>query len=260
MHKRSASAAVLLALLLAFPTLAADRAGDLAIINTHTPKPGATAKYETARKNHMAWHKAQKDSWSWLTWEIVSGENSGTYYTGSFGHAWKELDGQEKLEKADNADFDKNIGPTVGRSYTAYYMQRLDLSLTQPTGDPPSAYSVLTFFLINPDGVNDFVDGVKKINDGIKKTSYPLTGPSSWYQLVNGGEGPMFILAGGRANWAAFAAPSKTLDQMMEEAYGKDQGAAILAKARKAIRSQRTETIKFRSDLSYVAPKETASR
>lgn len=260
MHKRSASAAVLLAVLLAFPTLAADRAGDLAIINTHTPKPGVTAKYETARKNHMAWHKAQKDPWSWLTWEIVSGENSGTYYTGSFGHAWKELDGQEKLEKADQADFDKNIGPTIGRSFTAYYIQRLDLSLTQPTGDPPSAYSVLTFFLITPDGVNDFVDGVKKINDGIKKTSYPLTGPSSWYQLVNGGEGPMFILATGRANWAAFAAPSKTLDQMMEEAYGKDQGAAILAKARKAIRSQRTETIKFRSDLSYVAPKEAASR
>ena len=261
MSKRNLGPAVLLAaLLFAFSTLAADRAGDLAIINTHTPKPGATAKYETARKNHMAWHKAQKDPWSWLTWEIVSGEATGTYYTGSFGHAWKELDGQEKLEKADNADFDKNIGPTVGRSYTAYYIHRLDLSLTQPTGDPPSAYSVLTFFLLNPDGVNDFQDAVKKINEGIKKTNYAQPGPSSWYQLVNGGEGPMYILAGGRANWAAFAANPKNLDQMMEEAFGKEQGAAILAKARKAIRSQRTETIKFRPDLSYTAPTATASR
>ena len=122
------------------------------------------------------------------------------------------------------------------------------------------AYSVLTFFLLNPDGANDFLDTVKKINEGIKKTSYPQAGPSSWYQLVNGGEGPMYILASGRANWAAFAPPGKTLDQMMEEAFGKDQGAAILAKGRKAIRSQRTETIKYRPDLSYVAPKETASR
>jgi hypothetical protein len=260
MLKRKNIGPVLVAVLLALPALAADRAGDLVIINTHTPKPGATAKYEAARVKHMAWHKAQKDPWSWLTWEIVSGEASGTYYTGSFGHAWKELDGQEKLEKADIADFDKNIGPTLGRSFTSYYLLRPDLSLTQPSGDPPSAYSVLTFFLLNPDGANDFLDTVKKINEGIKKTSHPQPGPSSWYQLVNGGEGPMYVLSGGRANWAAFAPPGKTLDQMMEEAYGKEQGAAILAKGRKAIRSQRTETIKYRPDLSYVAPKETAGR
>jgi hypothetical protein len=259
MLKRS-SVVVLLAVLLAFPALAADRAGDLAIINTHTPKPGAEAKYETARKAHMGWHKAQKDPWSWLTWEIVSGENSGTYYTGSFGHAWKELDGQEKLEKADEADFAKNIGPTIGRSYTAYYIHRLDLSVTQPTGDPPTPYSVLTFFLINPDGVNDFVDAVKKINEGIKKTNYRQQGPSTVYQLVNGGEGPMYVLSGGRENWAAFAPNEKSLDAMMEEAFGKEQGAAILAKGRSAIRSSRTETLKYRPDLSYVAPKETASR
>jgi hypothetical protein len=39
----------------------------------------------------------------------------------------------------------------------------------------------------------------------------------------------------------------------------KDQGAAILAKGRNAIRSSRTETIKYRPDLSYVAPPPTAS-
>jgi len=46
---------------------------------------------------------------------------------------------------------------------------------------------------------------------------------------------------------------------MMEEAFGKD-GAGILAKGRNAIRSIRTETVKYRADLSYVPPKETSSR
>ncbi len=165
------------------------------------------------------------------------------------------MDNRTILEKADLADFDKGIGPTLARSFTSHYLQRPDLSLTQPSGDPPSAYTVLTFFLLTPDGGNDFLDAVKKINEGIKKTSYPQAGPSLWYQLVNGGEGPMYVLSGGRANWAAFEAPGKTLDQMMEEAYGKEQGPAILAKGRKAIRSTRTETIKYRPDLSYVAPK-----
>ena len=58
--------AVLLALFVAVPALAQPQAsgGDVAVINTHTPKPGSTEKYEAARKKHMAWHKAQKDPWS----------------------------------------------------------------------------------------------------------------------------------------------------------------------------------------------------
>ena len=75
------------------------------------------------------------------------------------------------------------------------------------------------------------------------------------FQLVNGGEGPLFINAAGRASWAAFAPNDKTLDQLMEEAFGKEQGAAILAAGRKAILSIRTETVKYRADLSYVPPK-----
>ncbi|HZW90497.1 MAG TPA: hypothetical protein VFF12_15540, partial [Myxococcaceae bacterium] len=181
-------------------------------------------------------------------------------YTASFGHAWKDFDVQEKFEKADNADFDKGIGPTLGRSFQAYYVRRPDLSLTPASAAPPTPYSFLTFFLLKPEGVNDFLDTVKKINEGIKKTSYRQQGPSAWYQLVNGGEGPMYVLDSGRANWAAFTPNEKTLDQMMEEAYGKEQGAAILTKSRSAIRSSRTETVKFRPDLSYFAPKETASR
>jgi len=257
--KRNLAVAVLFALSLAVPALA-QSTGDVSIINTHTPKSGSGEKYEAARKRHMAWHKAQKDAWTWYTWEIVSGEASGSYYTASFGHAWKDFDAKEAFEKADNADFDKGIGPTLGRAFTSYYVRRADLSLSPPSASPPSAYSVLTFFQLKPEAVNDFLETVKKINEGIKKTNYRQQGPSAFYQLVNGGEGPMYVLAGSRENWAAFAPNEKTLDQMMEEAYGKEQGATILAKGRNAIRSSRTETIKYRPDLSYEAPKATASR
>ena len=259
MFKRYASLVVLCALALAVPALA-QPSGNVAELNIHTPKPGNTDKYEAARKKHMAWHKAQKDTWTWLTWEVVSGPDSGTYYTGSFGHAWKDFDGQEKFQKDDTADYDKGIGPTLARSFTSYYVRRADMSLTAPTAEPPSAYSLLTYYQVKFEGMNDFIEAVKKINEGIKKTNYPQPGPSAWYQLVNGGEGPVFILAGGRTNWASFAPNDKTLDQMMEEAFGKEQGAAILASGRKAIHSIRTETVKYRADLSYVPAKETANR
>lgn len=259
MFKRNAAITILAALALAIPALA-QPAGNVAQINLHTPKPGMADKYEAARKKHMAWHKAQKDPWEWHTWQVVSGEASGTYYTGTFGHAWKDFDGQARFEKDDLADYGKGIGPTLGRTYSSYYVRRADMSLSPPSAEPPSAYTVVTYYLLTAEGMNDFIDGVKKINEAIKKTSYPQAGPSSWYQLVNGGEGPMFLIAGGRANWAAFAPNEKTLDQMMEEAYGKEQAAAILARGRKAIRSIRSETLQYRADLSYVPAKETANR
>jgi hypothetical protein len=52
--------------------------------------------------------------------------------------------------------------------------------------------------------VNDFVEGVKKVNEGSRRRATAVR-PSGWYQLVNGGEGPLFVLTMDRANWAAFA-------------------------------------------------------
>jgi len=252
--KRNVAVALLLALGPAVPALA-QPAGNVAQINNQSPKPGMSDAYEAARKKHMGWHKAQKDTWSWLTWEVVSGEASGSYLTGTFGRAWKDFDGREKFEAQDSADVKKTVGPTLGHIFTSYYVRRVDMSLTPPSADPPSAFSLLTYFRVRPEGMVDFVEAVKKVNEGIKKTSYPQSGPSTWYQLVNGGEGPLYVLAAGRANWAAFAPNDKTLDQMMEDAYGKVEGPAILASLRKAVVFTRTETLKYRPDLSYIAPK-----
>ncbi len=63
--------------------------------------------------------------------------------------------------------------------------------------------------MLKPEGINDFIDGVKKVNDRIKKTNFPQAGPSRWYQLVNGGESPHFVLVGDRANWASFQPPTE---------------------------------------------------
>jgi hypothetical protein len=45
-----------------------------------------TQQYEAGRKKHMAWHKSQKDTWSWYAWEVVTGENTGSYVIGTFEH------------------------------------------------------------------------------------------------------------------------------------------------------------------------------
>jgi hypothetical protein len=227
--------------------------GDLVEIHLNKVKPGMTRQYEAGRKKHMTWHRQQRDAWSWYTWEILTGENTGAYVVGTFGHRWSDLDGRTKFEAADSADAMANMGAALEAETESYYRLRADLIPSTPPLEPAPLASV-THFVLTPDGLNDFVESVKKVRDGIKKTNYPMSGASRWYQLLNGGESPHFVLVGDRANWAAFEPPTeKTLDTMMEEAYGKEQGAAILSTLRKAIRQVWTEAVRYRPDLSYAA-------
>ena len=243
-------------------TLAGILAGSLAVaqqprelveIHINKVRPGMTRQYEEGRKKHMDWHRQQNDAWSWYTWEILTGEDTGAYVIGTFGHQWSELDGRTKFEAADNADAINRMGKALASEMQCYYRFRADLSPSTPSSEP-APLATVTHFLLNPDGLNDFVESAKKVSEGIKKTNYPMSGASRWYQLVNGGPSPHIVLVGDRANWAAFEpATQKSLDAMMEEAYGKEQGAAILSTLRKAIRSVSTESIRYRPDLSYVA-------
>lgn len=255
MNARNAVLAALCVLTPVSPALA-QQSGAVAEIVFQQPKPGMSQQYEAGRKKHFAWHKSQKDTWAWYTWEVISGDNTGSYIVGTFQHSWKEFDGREKFIQADTADSQANVGPSVAHTAVRYYIERADMSLSPTTASStPAPMISVTAFSIRPESVNDFIDTVKKINEGIKKTNYPQPGPSRWYQLMNGGEVPLYVLVGDRATWAAFQPNDKTLDAMMEEAYGKEQGAAILANGRKAIKSQITSANKYRPDLSYIPAK-----
>jgi hypothetical protein len=241
---------VLLSLALALPSLAQMPSGRVCQIFVNVVKPGMTSQYEAGRKKHMSWHGSQKDAFTWYTWQVLTGEGAGNYIVGTFGHEWKDFDGRDKFNEADAADAAASMGAAEASSNQAYYLLRPDMSRADSPDKGPSNMSSVTFFHLKPEGVNDFIHGVIKVKDAQDKTNW--SGHSSWYQLANGGEGPTFVLSQPRANWADFQGPDKTLDALMEEVYGKEEGAATLAALRKAIRFTYSEAIKFRPDLSYV--------
>jgi len=144
------------------------------------------------------------------------------------------------------------VDPYLDSEPESYYRYLSDLSLAPQTFSPAPKLAV-TRFLLRPEETSNFLDGLRKIKEASRKTGYPLAGPVRWYQLVSGGESPQFLLLADRANWAAFESPTeKTLDAMMQEAYGREQGAAILRTVRSAVRSQYVETWQYRADLSFV--------
>ena len=219
-------------------------------IHTNKVKAGMTQQYEQARAQHMAWHKSQNDAWTWIVWEVQTGEHTGDYVVGSCGHDWKDFDSREKFNAADSANANSTMGSTMAGETMAYYVFRSDLA-PAPTPGPPPPYLTVVHFYLKPEGVPDFIDGVKKVVAGMAKTSYPQT-RASWYALVNGGHGPEFVLVTERKNISELQPPAKTLDQMMQEAYGA-QGATIMATMRKAYYHTDSELLHFRSDLSYMS-------
>jgi len=230
------------------PSALAQSQGNLAQLFYNKVKPGAQAQYEAARKRHADWHKAKGDAWAWLTWEVMTGDNTGTYVVGTFDHAFKDFDGKDEFQAADGADSAMNMGPFLESSTQALYLHRLDMSA--PMAGAPAKLAQVVRFQLAPDRVNDFVEGVKKVAEAAKKTEYPMR--PQWFQLFSGGMGPEFVLVYGRNSWEEMQPPEKTLDAMMEEALGRTTGPATLASLRRAVRYTYTEVLAFRPDLSYV--------
>jgi hypothetical protein len=219
-----------------------------------TPKPGMTQQFEAARKKHNAFHASQKDTWTWATFAIQTGNNTGTYVTTTCGHAWKDFDDWEaKMGKADAADAAASIGPTVVGGRNGLYVYRADMSLG-PAARPPAPIAAVTVYTLHAGATPDFVAAIKKINDALGKLpDWPKT--SGWLQLVNGGDAPTFVLVQDRKNWADFAPLPKSVADVTTEAYGKEAADQIQKTIRDSTASLYTEAATFRQDLTYAPAK-----
>ena len=213
-----------------------------------TPKPGMSAQWEAGRKQHSAFHSAQKDTWPVFVWEIMTGENSGSYLSVIPGHHWSEFDSREAFDKLDATDVEKNLSPTSASSSIRYFAFREDLSLGKPPATP-AKMRTSTYYTVIPEHTNDFIAAVKKINAAIQKNNETVR-PSRVYSLANGGEVPGFVLITDRASWADME-PQKTTEAILKDAYG-DSGPQVLDQLRRSCSKITTELSVYRPDLSYI--------
>ena len=228
----------------------AQNANNLCRIYFSTPKAGATQQYEAGRLKHMQFHRAQKDTWTWRTFAIETGDNAGTYVSSTCGHTWKDLDEwEQRMGKADTADGAINMAPYVQSGRNAIYVYRSDMSLA-PANQPQSPMTSVTIYVLHPGAAPDFTDAIKKINNVLsKQPNWPKT--SGWLQLVNGGEGPTFVLLNSRRNWADFAPLPKSPADVVTEVLGKEAADAIFKTIRDSTAHLFTEAAQYRPDLSY---------
>src|SRR5215470_15218767 len=100
---------------------AQDKGGTLASLEFQKVKRQMVPQYEAGRKQKAAWHKQQNDPLPLLVWEVLSGDNTGTFVVGHFGQHWADLDKPPITDEADVAEFEKVMGAYVESIVTRYY-------------------------------------------------------------------------------------------------------------------------------------------
>lgn len=242
--------AYVISLTMATTTLA-QSSGEIAYVHVNRVKSGMTMQYETARKRHWVWHQKMQDTWAYHVWKIVSGEASGKYMVCSFGHTWKEVDESDQLVGGEEDDPAAKVEPYLDAEPESYYRYLPNLSLAPKDGFSPSAKMAVTRWLVKQGDVESFLAAQAKMKDALAKAGH--FGNLRWFELVNGGETPQFLMLVDRENWASYEHSSdENLGSILEKTYGKDQAASIMRDVRRAVRSQYVETWQYRPDLSFV--------
>ena len=179
--------------LLALPMWAQQKPGTLSSFEFQTPKNGMVQQYEAGRKLKAQWHKQQKDNQPLLVWQIISGDNTGTYVVGREGQHWSDFDKPSVPDAADLAEYNKEIGQFVGALVTRYYNYMADES-SIPAGGAPSHYAEINIYHVKFGHYAEFRTAISRVNAAIKKTNWNPGGSAGWYELVNGGHMGEFVL------------------------------------------------------------------
>jgi hypothetical protein len=235
----------------ALSTNAQSNPGNLLGAEFQTPKNGMTQQYEQGRKQKADWHKQQKDPAALLVFQVLTGQDTGTYIVSRSGLHWSDMDHPAITDAADTDEFNKVVGSYVASVTDSYY--ELLPKFSNPDSSPlPTKYSENLILRVKPGKDADFRAAVGRVGDAEKKANpdqHTLV-----YELVNGGFSGTYVVIFPHARWADFEdnPNTKPMAQVVNEAYGPDEAATILAALDNSIESEYTEILEFRQDLSYI--------
>jgi hypothetical protein len=246
MRKSVAVCAVVSFAGLAFPAIGEEARGTVVAIHCTDPQPGALTRLEEGFKKHAAWHRAQKDTWTWATWIVLTGPETDRLCTGTFDHKWEDFDKPFVSPQADRADALLNIAPAA-KKHEATFWARLD-ALSRPPTEPTTMSSVV-FFQVRVGMDEEFNSVVAEYHKAIEKTQMPWR--YTWYALASGGDDGSYALVLPRNGFAGFNPTGKPFREMLVEAYGETAADALEARWREAVASSRHQLIMGRPDLGY---------
>ena len=253
--KRNRLLSVVGIMLAACSLAAQEKPGTVAALEFQRLKNGMVPQYEAGRKQKAAWHKDQKDPQPLMVWEIVSGDNTGTYIVGRVNQHWADFDKPAIPDEVDLAEFQKVVGNYVDSVTARYYEFMPKFSNPRSGVTMPPKFSEILIFQVRYGKGSDFRSAIDRVHEAAQKTKWPPN--YEWYELVNGGPAGIYVLSLPHNNWADFEDKPdvKPFREMLKEAFGQAEADSIVERIDHAVEKQTVEAIQFRPELSYLPGK-----
>ena len=156
--------AAMMSLAIAAVSFAQPPAGNVALAYVQTVDLQKAAAFEEGFKKHLAWRKAQGDTWRWDTWQMVRGEKLGSYYTVSNGHAWKDFDAQPLGPEA-NENYMASVGDALLRIDGGMSVALSEFSSFPTEELKNGVLAEVTTFSVKPGRTDDLMQAIGRYHE-----------------------------------------------------------------------------------------------
>ena len=220
------------------------------------PNPGQEAQWEAAYKEHLKWHADINDSWNWVTYQLMSGPNSGQFFIRTGGHEWADWDELGDKDMKDTANYFETAGKYAASHHIWWDRTHWNLSRLPEGGGPYKIYE-FTSVKVRPDKVGDFIVVVAKYHAAFEKTSSPNVYATA--STETGGRVGDFMFVGLHKSYASLEQNPADMAMMMEEVYGRQEAASIQEDFNACVEEMHSAIAVLREDLTYRAPESTSN-
>ena len=250
MH-RSPLSFVLVSLCLALLPQSAGAQADIAQIYVMTPKMGMGAEFQTALRQHVQWRAENGDPWTWDVYEVVNGENIGTFIARSGDHEWADFDTYDAgFGPRGGTNFSETVGPLLEDVTNQITMTDTANAQWPENADDYVMLQLITLHL-KPAHEQEFRQLTGKFHEAILKTNWPAH--YAWTYPLSGGMGPTATLVLPFRNWADLEEPETPFPAMLAQAYGDEEATEILTAYSNCYTHFETSIVRFRPELSVMS-------
>ena len=215
-----------------------------------TVKPGMSGAFESAMREHMDLRRELGDPWEWTVYQVVDGDDLGTYYIRSGLVTWADFDAYysrdwTKVEEHFSRVLDPLIESAKGTT------EELEFGMSHWPEEPPD-YKLFQVYIyyIKPAKMMDFYAGAGQFHGAIMQAGWDEY--YIWYMIHTGSNGPVAALVVPAVNWADFEDPEKSLFEVITEVYGEQGANELVAKFYGSFYHYDSMIVYFRKDLSLV--------
>jgi len=226
------------------------RAQNIARVYVMTPAPGQQQAFEKALTAHAQWRKQAGDPWNWSVYEVVDGENVGTFVVRSGGHTWADLDAYDAgFEQQGTPRFNSDVGPLLAHMTSSTTQE--DTALARlPKDEARYGLIHLTHYHVKPEHGQAFHALLAKIHKAIVDSDWPAY--YAFASAVSGPDGQDVIMAGFHGSWADFAEPDPAFDKMLADKYGEEEAGKMMETFGESVWGWDSVTLRLRPDMSVM--------